>query len=553
MRQENYQLLSRSLDADVDAMEVFEACKRYSHPEYRVLLESSEAGTNGCQQSMLLLGQALKIEARAQKVSITSLNENGQVALDKIKQQLSAGLPEEDDLVVEEHQTEILLEYPDTRLVEEEAQRVKRKTPLDAIRLVISLLSNGNQQDDSKLIISGVAGYDLVDTLELLPEVQSKVDDFPDYLFLLSDTQIIIDQTSKRAEIRQVIFSGEGQEYRVGQARGTMSGLENILQQGKEQPDIDKRLQLPKLNNGISADIQSKQLPIEQIEVTPAADEFKSQVLGIKEAIAKGRVFQTVISRNFTLDCHDTTLAYQYLKQQNPSPYQFYLQLKDYTLFGASPESSLRYQHEDRTIGIMPIAGTRGRGKNPDGSINEELDARLDADLKLDKKELAEHLMLVDLARNDLARIAETGSRKVKELMTVYRYAAVMHMVSRIQATLREDLDIFHACQSCFHMGTLTGAPKKEAMILIRETENRRRGTYGGAVGYFTGTGDMDTAIVIRSALVKNARATITAGAGIVADSTPEGELRETELKATSVIRAIQCAEASQEKGEVNS
>jgi len=542
MKQESYQLLSRSLDADVDAMGMFEACKRYSHPEYRVLLESSEAGTNGCQQSMLLLGQALKIEARAQKVSITSLNDNGQVALDKIKQHISGGLPGQDGLIIEENNiSEVILEYPDTRLVEEEAQRVKRKTPLDAIRLVISILSNQNHQDDSKLIIAGVAGYDLVDTLELLPEVESKEGDFPDYLFLLSDSQIIIDQTSKRAEIRQIIFSGEGQEYRVGQARGIMSGLEKILKQGKELPDLH------------SETTQSKQLPIEKIDVMPAADEFKSQVLSIKEAIAKGRVFQTVISRNFTLDCHDTTLAYQFLKQQNPSPYQFYLQLKDYTLFGASPESSLRYQHKDRSIGIMPIAGTRGRGKNPDGSINEELDARLDADLKLDKKELAEHLMLVDLARNDLARIAETGSRKVKELMTVYRYAAVMHMVSRIQATLREDLDIFHACQSCFHMGTLTGAPKKEAMILIRETENRRRGTYGGAVGYFTGTGDMDTAIVIRSALVKNDKATITAGAGIVADSTPEGELRETELKATSVIRAIQCAEACTEQGEVNS
>ncbi|MCP4412247.1 MAG: anthranilate synthase component I, partial [Gammaproteobacteria bacterium] len=470
MKQENYQLLSRSLDADVDAMDIFEACKRYSHPEYRILLESSETGTNGSQQSMLLLGQALKIETLAQQVSITSLNDNGQLALEKIKQHISnASLIEQGDIAIEVSNAEIILVYPDTRLVEEEAQRVKRKTPLDAIRLVISILSNLNHQDDSKLIIAGVAGYDLVDTLELLPEVESKDNDFPDYLFLLSDSQVIIDQTSKRAEIRQIIFSGEGQEYRVGQARGIMSGLETILKQGNEKLDI----------NINSENTQLQQLPIEQIEVTPAADVFKSQVLCIKEAIAKGRVFQTVISRNFTMDCHDTTLAYQFLKQQNPSPYQFYLQMKDYTLFGASPESSLRYQHKNRRIGIMPIAGTRGRGKNPDGSINEELDARLDADLKLDKKELAEHLMLVDLARNDLARIAETGSRKVRELMAVYRYSAVMHMVSRIQATLRHDLDIYHACQACFHMGTLTGAPKKEAMILIRETENRRRGTYG--------------------------------------------------------------------------
>jgi len=268
-----------------------------------------------------------------------------------------------------------------------------------------------------------------------------------------------------------------------------------------------------------------------------------SEVRKVQAAIAKGQVFQTVISRQFSLHCKHPALAYQFLKQQNPSPYQFYLELGDYILFGASPESSLRYQHQQRTISIMPIAGTRGRGRTANGEINAELDARLEADLKLDDKELAEHLMLVDLARNDLARIAETGSRRVRELMSVYRYSAVMHMVSRIDATLREDLDIYHACQSCFHMGTLTGAPKKEAMKLIREIEQRRRGAYGGAVGYFTAAGDMDTAIVIRSALVKNDRATITAGAGVVADSTAENELKETELKAAAVIRAIQYAE----------
>jgi len=284
--------------------------------------------------------------------------------------------------------------------------------------------------------VAGVAGYDLVDSLEILPEVNSSDDDFPDYLFLLSDNQLIIDQNSKRAEIRQIIFSGSGQEYRISQARGTMSGIEQILND----------------ENAASINASLDEFPdvIKQprMDVYPDADSFKSDVLTIKQAIARGQIFQTVISRNFTLNCHDTVLAYQFLKKQNPSPYQFYLKLNNYTLFGASPESSLRYQHEDRSIGIMPIAGTRGRGRNVDGTINEELDARLEADLKLDEKELAEHLMLVDLARNDLARIAETGSRKVKELMTVYRYAAVMHMVSRIQATLRQDLDIFHAFNS---------------------------------------------------------------------------------------------------------
>ncbi len=533
MKQEKYELLSKNIDADVDAMLFFEACKPLSNQNYRILLESSEPGTNGCQQSMLLLDQALKIEARGFQVTISSLNENGNAALDLIKNYLTDNVNESaTELTVDISQTkQILIGYPDTRLITEESQRVKRKSPLDAIRLVLSVLSNGNHQEDGKLIIAGVAGYDLVESLELLPEVDADDDSFPDYIFLLSDSLLVIDQSSKRAEIRQLIFAGSGQEFRISHARGTMNRLEKCLQEVVSTPEIAEQ------------DLQQENNTPAQVRVIPDDNTFKSDVLSIKEAIARGQVFQTVISRNFTLDCHDSVLAYHYLKQQNPSPYQFYLQLNDFTLFGASPESSLRYQHQDRCIGIMPIAGTRGRGLNADHSINEELDARLEADLKLDEKELAEHLMLVDLARNDLARIAETGSRKVKELMSVYRYASVMHMVSRIQATLRRDLDIFHACQSCFHMGTLTGAPKKEAMKLIRQTEKRRRGAYGGAVGYFTGSGDMDTAIVIRSALLKNKKATITTGAGIVADSTPEGELRETELKAASVIRAIQCAE----------
>ena len=525
MKKTHFKLLTRSLEADVEPQLIFEACERISNKDYRILLESSEPGTNGCQQSMLLLGQALKIEARAFQVTITALNNNGQAALAII----TANLP--GTLVVKASESELLLQYPDNRLLEEESERVKRVTPLDAIRQVLSILSMDDHDDAEKLIVAGVAGYDLVDSLEVLPAVDFAEGDFPDFIFLLSDSQIHIDQRSNRVEIRQIIFSGPNEQYQTGKARGTINAIESIVAANNSLSGQD-------LNKHLSA-TQS----VDAVEVYPAATEFMSEVVKIQQAIAKGQVFQTVISRNFSLDCNNPLLAYQFLKLQNPSPYQFYLRLGDYTLFGASPESSLRYQHRQRTIAIMPIAGTRGRGRTASGAINDELDARLEADLKLDQKELAEHLMLVDLARNDLARIAETGSRKVKELMAVYRYSAVMHMVSRIEATLSSDLDIYHACQSCFHMGTLTGAPKKEAMKLIRETEQRRRGAYGGAVGYFTAAGDMDTAIIIRSALVKNAQATITAGAGIVADSTPENELLETELKAAAVIKAVQLAE----------
>jgi anthranilate synthase component 1 len=526
MKSKNFKVLSRVLESDIEPMLLFESCSRISNLKYRILLESSEPGTDGCQQSMLLLSQALKIEARGFQASISALNENGTKALQIINKELDTSL------IVSQSDTDIVLEYPDNTLIEEESVRIKRLTPLDAIRQVLSILSNDQPLDADKLIIAGVAGYDLVDSLEKLPEVETNAADFPDYLFLLSDSQIIIDQSSHRVEIRQIIFNGENDEYRIGQARGTVNTIESII-----QSTID--------SSPIKFDAHSnKRSSVDSVSVHPNGDIFKSQVGIVQEGIAKGQIFQAVISRNFQLQCNNPILAYQFLKHQNPSPYQFYLQLGDYILIGASPESSLRYQHQQRTISIMPIAGTRGRGRTASGDINDELDARLEADLKLDEKELAEHLMLVDLARNDLARVAETGSRKIRELMSVYRYSAVMHMVSRIDATLRADLDIYHACQSCFHMGTLTGAPKKEAMKLIRKIENRRRGAYGGAVGYFNAAGDMDTAIVIRSALIKNNVATITAGAGVVADSIAENELKETELKATAVIRAVQFSEA---------
>jgi anthranilate synthase component 1 len=221
----------------------------------------------------------------------------------------------------------------------------------------------------------------------------------------------------------------------------------------------------------------------------------------------------------------------------------FYLQDSEFCIFGASPESALKYQQSNRQVEIYPIAGTRPRGFNPDGSLSPDLDSRIELDLRLDKKELAEHIMLVDLARNDIARVSQPGTRHVAELLKVDRYSHVMHLVSRVCGTLEVELDALHAYQACMNMGTLSGAPKVKATSLIREVEGKRRGSYGGAVGYLTGEGDMDTCIVIRSAFVKNKRAQIQAGAGVVFDSDPQSETNETRQKAQAVISAIKEAE----------
>lgn len=517
---EGFQIISRRLEASPDAMALFQSCRDLSNPEYRLLLESSEPGHNGKQQSILFLESALKVEARGQEVSIQALTDNGTAAM----KLLAAGFNDHDGAVtMQVAESSIQLTYPDTRMVVEEAKRVVRLTSLDAMRQILEILGADQTHDKEKLILAGVVGYDYVNMLESLPELPEG--DFPDYLFLLAESQIVIDGKARRTEIRQLLFGEQQNEAELARARGRLASIEKVVNNPAQALDINVA--------------QQQDIDFDQISVTPDKAIFMEQIAALKEGIDQGRIFQAVISREFELSCGNTELAYSVLAKQNPSPYQFYLNLGQYTLFGASPESSLRFNSADRTISIMPIAGTRGRGRNPDGSINLELDARLEADLKLDEKELAEHLMLVDLARNDLARIAVPASRYVSELMAIYRYASVMHMVSRVDAELSDHLDAYHACQACFHMGTLSGAPKAEAMTLISEVEQRRRGTYGGAVGYFTAAGDMDTAIVIRSALVQEGQAKITTGAGIVYDSIPEMEVVETELKASSVLRAI--------------
>ena len=267
--------------------------------------------------------------------------------------------------------------------------------------------------------------------------------------------------------------------------------------------------------------------------------EFTGIVKALKHHINIGDVFQIVPSRRFSLACPNTLASYAQLKLNNPSPYMFYMNDEEFILFGASPESALKYAPDNRQLEIYPIAGSRPRGFDAHGNIDPELDARLELELRLDHKEQAEHLMLVDLARNDIARVCQSGTRKVAELMQVDRYSHIMHLVSRVVGKLRPELDALHAYQACMNMGTLTGAPKIKAMQLIYQFEQQKRHSYGGAVGYLTSDGRFDTCIVIRSAFVQNGIAHIQAGCGEVLDSDPQMEADETRHKAAAVLKAI--------------
>ena len=262
---------------------------------------------------------------------------------------------------------------------------------------------------------------------------------------------------------------------------------------------------------------------------------FHEIVKRAKEYIEAGDIFQVVLSQQFRLPLQvDPFTIYRHLRRINPSPYLFFLRCAGPVLIGASPEIHVRL--EGGQIDLRPIAGTRRRGLSP------AEDARMDSDLLADEKEMAEHIMLVDLGRNDVGRVAEIGSVEVNEFSLIERYSHVMHIVSNVQGRLKPGLDWLDLLRATFPAGTLTGAPKVRAMEIIDELEEIRRGPYGGCVGYVDYSGNMDTAIAIRTMVVNDGEIFLQAGAGVVADSDPEYEFQETVNKARALIQAIDMA-----------
>jgi anthranilate synthase component I len=273
-----------------------------------------------------------------------------------------------------------------------------------------------------------------------------------------------------------------------------------------------------------------------QVKSNLTKEEYMANVEKAKEYIKAGDIFQVVLSQRFQVPLTTQPFdIYRSLRTINPAPYLYYLQFGEQTIIGSSPEMLVRV--EDEAVQTMPIAGTRPRGKN------REEDLLLEADLLADTKETAEHLMLVDLGRNDLGRVCQFGSVKVHSFMEVQRYSHVMHIVSNVRGTLGKDKTAFDALASCFPAGTVSGAPKIRAMEIIEELEPQRRGVYAGAIGYFGFTGNMDTCITIRTLLINNGNVYIQTGAGIVADSDPEKEYEETKNKARALLKTLNIEE----------
>ena len=495
-----------------------------------LLLESAEIDKKHLLKSLLLVDAAVKIVCNCNTVTFTALTVNGENALKFAQQQLakySQAIQFKQQLN-EHNNPQLIATFADVEPDLDENSRLKAINPFQSLRL-FNQLNNVNTHPFA-VFLGGVFAFDMMSMSEKLPQVPDGENTCPDFVYYLAETLVVIDHEKQHSEIIGNVFSFAECQNDKQAIQQRVQQLKTQLQQDISQPIVNTSL--PKRHT--SSD---------EVQVDISDEKFCAIVEQLKENIRAGDIFQVVPSRTFTLPCKDTIAAYQALKLSNPSPYMFYLNDSEFCIFGASPESAIKYQqHTDegeRQVEIYPIAGTRPRGFTSDGQFSADLDSRIELDLRLDKKELAEHIMLVDLARNDIARVSKAGTRHVPELLKVDRYSHVMHLVSRVCGSLSDDLDALHAYQACMNMGTLSGAPKVKATELIRQVEGKRRGSYGGAVGYITGTGEMDTCIVIRSAFVKNDIAQVQAGAGVVFDSDPQSEANETRQKAQAVLSAI--------------
>jgi len=370
----------------------------------------------------------------------------------------------------------------------------------------------------------GYLSYDSVRFFETMPETTIDELKTPDAFFVMTDTILIFDNITNTIKVVSNAFIGEdGADAAYDKACGKIDSLIDKLK--GPMPSFET------VRGDPSASFESN--------VDRAA--FERNVEKCKEYIREGDIFQVVLAQRLKTTLHVPPFqVYRALRMVNPSPYMYYLNLGDISIVGASPESLVRV--EEDVVEVRPIAGTRPRG------ADEEEDERLIKELLADAKERAEHIMLVDLGRNDIGRVAEGGSVNVNELMTIEKYSHVIHIVSNVLGRLRRGLDAYDTLRATFPAGTLSGAPKIRAMEIIEEMEGVRRGVYGGAVGYFSFSGNMDVAICIRTLFVKGATAYLGVGAGIVADSVPATEYQETINKGKALMKAVELAENGLER-----
>jgi anthranilate synthase component I len=497
--------LTRRLYRSADALALYAALTNRGGRTDTMMVETL-AGP-----SLIMDQAALRIECRGREVRVDALTTGGGTVLGSLAERFADREPAREE-------GRMTLHFPPPCGDDSEA-RLLAPSPFDVLRALSTGMRSDTPEEPFTLALLGTVAFDHVDLFEDLPEAAEDPLDSPDFLFWLAESLVVIEQGSA-PRLVCAAFAGEDEAEKTRAHFGAAERLAALAERC-ERP-------LAEIVPATRSDPAAAETDLDD-------EAYAAVVCRMKDHILAGDVYQIVPSRTFRAPCDDPIASFAAVRQLDRSPYMFFVSAPRHLLFGASPETSVRIAREEKAtiVEVKPIAGTRPRGADPDE------DDRMEADLRLDAKEIAEHMMLVDLARNDVARVSVTGTRRVAKLMTVERYARVMHLVSSVKGTLSPDRDALHALQACLNVGTLSGAPKLRATQLLRRTEKTKRGPYGGAVGWLNGEGMMDTGVVIRSAVVKDGIAYVRAGAGVVHDSDPAREADETRRKASAILSVL--------------
>ncbi|MCH5269536.1 MAG: anthranilate synthase component I [Lachnospiraceae bacterium] len=425
-----------------------------------------------------------------------------------------------------EPKLEIVCRDGKVQITRDGSKKISYENPRACIRQLIEEYKSP-QLEELPSFSGGLVGYfsyDFIKYSEPSLDLDARdTEQFQDVNLMLFDKLVCFDNYQQKIFLIQNLRTEEiawdyehACEQAYQQAKETLADLKNLIINGEKAEDKPFYLK-------------------SEFKPLFSEDEYCHMVERAKEYIREGDIFQVVLSNRMEAEMEGSLLdVYRVLRTQNPSPYMFYFSGEDGEIAGASPETLVKLEGEK--LYTFPLAGTRKRG------ADREEDERLEAELLKDEKELAEHNMLVDLGRNDLGKISEIGSVQVEKYMSIHRYSHVMHIGSTVSGTIRKDKDALDAVDAVLPAGTLSGAPKIRACQIINELENNKRGIYGGAIGYLSFTGGMDTCIAIRLAFSKNGKVYVRAGAGIVADSVPLNEYRECLQKAAAVVKAADCA-----------
>jgi len=499
------------LDSTVDPVAFFNELKTNSDG---FLLESADIIEKYGRLSTGCVSPSLKISLKNYQFTIRALDRTGEKLLSAVSGDLSFVA----DLCVEKNC--ICGSLDSKKEFSDEESRLKAPGLFDILRLIAFKLKPKLTLDIPFCGLFGAISYDAIDYFEDLPGQAD--DDCPDLEFYYANHIFVIDHIQQKTYLFSnvpVVDESADEDYYA--AIEVIKKYEEVFRKTEKYPVPNPPEPRP-------------------VTLTVSDEDFERMVVKIKEHISRGDIFQCVLSRTFQTKCDENALdVYARLKAINPGPYMFYFQSGNRVLLGSSPETCLKVSGgQEKTAEIRPIAGTLPRGI-VDGEINPELDARYELELLHDKKELSEHCMLLDLARNDIAKVSWPATRVTPQILKVEKFSHVQHLVSTVRGTLRPDLDALHAYAATMNMGTLTGAPKIKAMELIRQYEQDKRGFYGGAVCYLTPGGEFDSCIVIRAVFMENGLASVRAGAGIVHDSHPKREAEETKRKASACLEAL--------------